>query len=122
MDRQTPPNMSRFFVLPARRPLPLAVPAQSACRRRKNFSRAVLALAVFAGLFSQQSVLACAACYGASDAPMARGMNWGILSLLAVIGAVLAGFAVFFVYLARRAAASPVLPAAATLAESAVRL
>ena len=41
---------------------------------------------------------ACTACYGQSDSPMAQGMNWGIMSLLAVIGCVLAGIASFFVY------------------------
>lgn len=50
------------------------------------------------------SALACAVCYGASDAPMARGMNWGIFSLLAVVAGVLGGIVTFFVYLIRRAA------------------
>ena len=36
---------------------------------------------------------------------MAKGMNWGIFSLLGVIVLVLAGVACFFVYLSRRAAA-----------------
>ena len=49
--------------------------------------------------------LACAACFGQSDSPMASGMNWGILSLLGMIVAVLGGVAGFFVFLARRAAA-----------------
>ena len=59
-----------------------------------------------AALAASQPVLshACAACYGQSDAPMAHGMNWGIMSLLAVITMVLAGVASFFIYLARRAA------------------
>ena len=48
--------------------------------------------------------LACAACYGASDSPMASGMNWGIFSLLAVIVSVLGGVASFFIYLARKSA------------------
>jgi hypothetical protein len=48
------------------------------------------------------STWACAACYGQSDAPMARGMNWGIVSLLGVIVSVLSGVAGFFVYLAHR--------------------
>ena len=59
------------------------------------------------------STSACAACYGASDAPMAQGMNWGILSLLGVIVSVLAIFAGFFIFLARRAAA-PTPPGAGT--------
>jgi hypothetical protein len=51
------------------------------------------------------AALACAACYGQSDSPMAHGMNAGILALLGVTGAVLCGAATFFVFLARRAAA-----------------
>jgi hypothetical protein len=35
---------------------------------------------------------------------MAKGMNWGILSLLAMVVVVLGCFAAFFVYLARRSA------------------
>lgn len=48
--------------------------------------------------------LACATCYGESDAPMAKGMNWGIMSLLAMIGMVLAGVTSFFVFLGVRSA------------------
>jgi hypothetical protein len=61
-------------------------------------------------------LLACAACYGQSDGPMAQGMNWGIFSMLAFIGVVLGGVAAFFIYLARRSAAiaaqaaEPLLP------------
>jgi ascorbate-specific PTS system EIIC-type component UlaA len=51
------------------------------------------------------SALACAACYGQSDSAMAKGFNWGIFSLLAVIVTVLATIAGFFVFLARRSAA-----------------
>jgi len=35
---------------------------------------------------------------------MARGFNWGILSLLGVVGFVLTGFTGFFVYLGKRSA------------------
>jgi Tfp pilus assembly protein PilN len=48
-------------------------------------------------------VEACATCFGASDSPMAQGMNLGILSLLGVIVAVLFGLVCFFSYLAIRA-------------------
>jgi hypothetical protein len=47
---------------------------------------------------------------------MAQGMNWGIFSLLGVVGLVLGGVAAFFIYLARRSAAmaaqaaEPLLP------------
>jgi hypothetical protein len=49
--------------------------------------------------------LACPVCFGQSDSPMAKGVNMGIYFLLAVVGGVLAAFASFFVYLARRARA-----------------
>jgi len=65
------------------------------------------------------SLRACAACYGQSDSPMAKGMNWGILSLLAMVAVVLGCFAAFFVYLAKRSATAPATPAAAPLLESA---
>ena len=48
---------------------------------------------------SSPPALACAACYGQSDSPMAVGMNWGIFSLLGVIACVLGGITSFFVYL-----------------------
>ena len=51
------------------------------------------------------SLWACAACYGQSDSPMAKGMNWGIFSLLAVVVCVLSTFATFFVFLAKKSAA-----------------
>jgi hypothetical protein len=52
------------------------------------------------------TVLACATCFGQSDAPLAKGMNMGILSLLAIVVLMWGGFIAFFVHLARRAAAS----------------
>ena len=55
--------------------------------------------------------MACAACYGQSDSPLARGMSWGILSLLVVVVGVLGSIAAFFVYLARRSAALTAEPA-----------
>ena len=53
-------------------------------------------------------VLACAACAGKSDDLQAQGMNWGIYSLLGVVVMVLGGVGSFFIYLAKRAAATPV--------------
>jgi hypothetical protein len=53
------------------------------------------------------SVLACSACFGQSDSPLATGMNYGILVLLLVVTGVLGAFAVFFAYLARRSARYP---------------
>ncbi len=53
-------------------------------------------------LGAQSSAHACATCYGASDSPLAQGMNWGIATLLGVIGCVLAGVVAFFVHLGVR--------------------
>ena len=66
-------------------------------------------LAALALAAAPQSVLACATCFGKSDSDLAKAMNWGIVSLLAVVVIVLGGIAAFFIYLARRAA----IPAAA---------
>jgi len=46
--------------------------------------------------------VACAACYGRSDSPLASGMNWGIFTLLGVVITVLLSIAGFFFYLIRR--------------------
>ena len=54
----------------------------------------------FALGFPPWFALACSACYGQSDSAMAKGMNWGILSLLGVVVTVLGGIAAFFVFLA----------------------
>jgi hypothetical protein len=53
-------------------------------------------------VLSAPSARACAVCYGASDSPLAQGMNWGILTLLGVIGSVLFGIAAFFVHVGIR--------------------
>lgn len=59
----------------------------------------MLALIGFGGTYAAQG---CATCFGASDSPMAQGMNMGIISLLGVVGFVLAGVVAFFGYLAWR--------------------
>ncbi len=46
--------------------------------------------------------MACPVCFGASDSPMAAGMNNGIFFLLAVIGMVQVGFVALFVSFRRR--------------------
>lgn len=56
--------------------------------------------------------LACAACYGQANGPMADGMTWGIFTLLGVVVPVLGGFLAFFIYLIRKseAMANTVVP------------
>jgi hypothetical protein len=47
-------------------------------------------------------VIACAVCMGASDSPLARGMNAGVLVLLGVTVSVLGGFACGILAFVRR--------------------
>jgi len=77
-------------------------------------------LAALAMAAAPQSVLACATCFGKSDSDLAKAMNWGILSLLAVVVFVLGGIAAFFIYLAKRAAmtAAAETPVPETLQET----
>jgi hypothetical protein len=69
----------------------------------RKLSKLVLIAAM--GAFSPSSLLACATCYGRSDAPLAHGMNWGILTLLSIVVLMLSSIATFFVFLIRREAA-----------------
>lgn len=65
------------------------------------------------------SVFACATCFaGNVDTPMTQGMNWGIVTLMGVIGTVLASFAVFFIYIMRKSAAMAAQAAAEKSFES----
>ena len=50
-----------------------------------------------------RAALACPVCFGQSDWPLASATNMGIIAMLGIIGAVLTGFATFFVHLMRRA-------------------
>jgi hypothetical protein len=62
---------------------------------------------ILATVFLPAQVQACATCFGASDEPMAKGMNMGIFSLLAVVVFVLGLLGAFFVFVARRSALTP---------------
>jgi hypothetical protein len=68
--------------------------------------RAYLGFSLLAGVLATQDASACAACFGRSDSALAYGMNAGILTLLAVIGTMLAAIASFFVFIVRRASRS----------------
>lgn len=54
-------------------------------------------------VFAPRAALACPVCFGQSDSPMAVGTNMAVFFMLGVTGSVLAGFAAFVFYLARRA-------------------
>ena len=49
------------------------------------------------------SASACAVCFGNSDSPWAKALNWGILVLLFVVLTVLGGIVAFFMHMAKRA-------------------
>jgi predicted transporter len=61
-----------------------------------------IAVMTIAMLAVAAPLLACPVCFGASDSLQSRGMQAGILALLAVTVAMLGGFAAFFFYLRRR--------------------
>jgi hypothetical protein len=49
---------------------------------------------------------ACTTCFGGDiDSPMADGMNWGIFTLLAIIGTVLLTFLTFLIHIIRKSEA-----------------
>jgi hypothetical protein len=64
----------------------------------------VICASVLALLAMSPAAFACATCYGASDSPLAQGMNWGILTLLGFIGTVLFGIVAFFVHVGVKSA------------------
>ena len=74
----------------------------------RRFQKILLPAAALVAV-AESSASACAACYGQSDSPLAQGMNWGIMSLLAVVACVFAGFIAFFVHVARNSAKMPAL-------------
>ena len=69
---------------------------------RKTVSRLFPGMMAFAIGSAPKVVLACPVCFGALEGPIADGTNKAILVLLGITGAVLTGFASFFIYLIRR--------------------
>ena len=84
----------------------------------RRILRLLLLAAALAATTTPQSMRACAACFGQSDSPLAKGMNWGIFSLLLVVVSVLGGIAAFFIYLARRSAAGSLVVSGASVPAS----
>lgn len=83
-------------------------------RIKNNLLRAFVA----ALLFSAKSAFACAVCAGKSDSDLARGMNWGIFTLLGVVVCVLGGIATFFIYLIRKSSAHAAAVTTQTLSQT----
>ena len=68
----------------------------------RKFLKLILAAVAGALAIAPASLLACAACTGRTDSPLAVGMNWGIVTLLGFVLTVLSCFVIFFVHVARR--------------------
>lgn len=66
-------------------------------------SWSLVAAAAWGMMVFASNASACATCYGQTDSPLGRGLTWGILALLTVVGGVIAGICSFFVFVARRA-------------------
>ena len=54
-------------------------------------------------LAAPRLALACPVCFGQNDSPLAKGVNMGVFFMLGIVGVMLTAFAMFFVYLSRRA-------------------
>ena len=68
--------------------------------RRPWMIRIVATLAL---LIAPRAAFACPVCFGQSDSPLAWAVNMGVFVMLGFVAVVLAAFASFFIYLARRA-------------------
>jgi hypothetical protein len=64
-----------------------------------------------AALILPHSASACAVCFGNSDSPWGKALNWGILALLGVVMLVLGGIVAFFIHMAKRARVLPQITA-----------
>lgn len=84
----------------------ISISRRSGASLKRGVNERLLIVVAAALLIQPESVHACAACYGQSDSPLASGVTWGILSLLAVVMTVLGSIVSFFVYINRKSAAA----------------
>lgn len=63
-------------------------------------------MAALLAVLNPARLFACAACYGESDAPMARGLTFAIIALAGIVACVLSGVVVFFVHLGKKSSAA----------------
>ena len=69
-----------------------------------RIKRLWLAAAATALVALPQAASACSVCFGKSDSSLLKGMQMGVLALLAIVVFVLGGIAAFFIYLVKRSA------------------
>jgi hypothetical protein len=70
----------------------------------RTFLKVIFIATITLAALAPSPLIACAACYGKSDSPLASGMNWGIFTLLGIIVTVLVSIAGFFVFIIRKEA------------------
>ncbi|HIA86072.1 MAG TPA: hypothetical protein EYO08_03210 [Candidatus Marinimicrobia bacterium] len=63
----------------------------------------IIMLTLVTIILLMDNLSACATCFGAPDAPMTKGMNMAILTLLGVTGSVMGMAGTMFIVLRRRA-------------------
>ena len=63
----------------------------------------IIILTLVTIILLMENLSACATCFGAPDAPMTKGMNMAILTLLGVTGSVMGMAGTMFIVLRRRA-------------------
>lgn len=59
-------------------------------------------------VFLSPRLLGCATCFGQSDSELAKGMNWGIITMIFVVYMVIFSIIGFFVFIVRRSALASV--------------
>lgn len=69
-------------------------------RSRTQLKRVLLAMTALA-IARPVPLFACAVCFGDPQAPMTKGLTWGIVALAGFIATVLGGVVVFFVHVGR---------------------
>ncbi len=73
-------------------------------RGKQKWHSAWLPIVMLGLLLLSPEVLGCATCYGQSDSDLAKGMNWGIITMIFVVYLVVFGIIGFFVFIVRRSA------------------
>lgn len=86
------------------RPLLLSTEHPDAAAKRKRFLSvpSVVKFMLLLLFLAPGTASACAVCFGNSDSPWAKALNWGILVLLFVVLSVLGGIVAFFMHMAKR--------------------
>ena len=70
---------------------------------QRPINASIAALTGIVALLSAQPAFACAVCYGEAEGPMIKAASMGVWLLFGLVAALQSSFALFFIYLWRRA-------------------